>query len=351
MQTVNLSYKLKLYPTRNKAETLALLSGLFRRAHAVCTTVMQAQERPRCPSTKGLGEFIGRAYRRAYLDYRRTSKAGHTPGALKAELIDSAEVQQPRTATGFDCWIMIRGTTTSRGRNGGFYIPANKHRAINRTLALPGATLNESAEVFRKNGKWYARVSVSVPLAAVQEPKGWLGCDVGVRAAVVRSDGYHGRSLKPIVDGPNRHKRKRRRNKRRYARTFQRQILAREARLAVLVALATGRGISLEDPRHLPKWGGWAAREFAKRVVLLSSLVGVAVRLLKAAYSSRTCSRCLSRDTFRRKEMFRCLACGFTRHADENAALNLSSGSYAATGVSHGLLSLASLPSGGGADK
>ena len=57
-------------------------------------------EQPRLPSTKGLGEFIGRAYRRAYIDYRRTTKAGHTPGFLKAELIDSAEVQQPTQGKG-----------------------------------------------------------------------------------------------------------------------------------------------------------------------------------------------------------------------------------------------------------
>lgn len=347
---INLSYKLKLYPSRNKADTLALLTALFRKSHADATHLIE-QGQGRCPSTKGLGEFIGRAYRRAYIDYRRTTKAGHTPGTLKAELIDSAEIQQPRKVRGFDCWIMLRGTTTSRGKNGGFYVPARRHRAINRTLALPGATLNESAEVFRKNGKWYARVSVSVPLAEVQEPKGWLGVDVGVRLSVIRSDGYRGRSLKPVVDGPNRTKRKRRRTKRRYARTFQRQILAREARKAVTVCLRSGRGISLENPERLPKWGGWAARQFAKRVELLSTLAGVAVRLLKPAYSSLTCSRCLSRDTFRKKTCFRCHACGFTRHADENAALNLASGFYAVTGVSHGLLSLAPSPSGGGADE
>jgi hypothetical protein len=81
-----------------------------------------SQGENRLPSTKGKGEFIGRAYRRAYLDYRRTQKAGHTPGSLKAELIDSAEIQQPRTAKGFDCWIMLRGTTTAPGRHGGFYL-------------------------------------------------------------------------------------------------------------------------------------------------------------------------------------------------------------------------------------
>src|ERR1041384_3919286 len=31
-----LSYKLKLYPTVNKADTLALLTGLFARHHAAC---------------------------------------------------------------------------------------------------------------------------------------------------------------------------------------------------------------------------------------------------------------------------------------------------------------------------
>ena len=158
-----------------------------------------------------------------------------------------------------------------------------------------------------------------------------------------------GRSLKPVVDGPNPHKRKRRRKKRRYARTFQRHILAKEARRTVLVAQKSGRGISMENPERLPRWGGWAARQFAKRVELLSGIAGVAVRLLKPAYSSQTCSRCTSRDTFRKKTFFRCHTCGFTRHADENAALNLSSGLYAVTGISHGSLSQLPLPSGGGA--
>lgn len=117
MTSVTLGYSLKLYPSRNKADTLAALAALFQRLHADVTNQLAVAEQPRLPSTKGLGEFIGCAYRRAYIDYTRTKKAGHTPGTLKAELIDSAEIQQPRKATGFDCWIMIRGTTTSRGRN------------------------------------------------------------------------------------------------------------------------------------------------------------------------------------------------------------------------------------------
>ncbi len=351
VQSVNLSYKLKLFPSVNKADTLALLAALFQRAHADCTTLMRQGE-GRLPSTKGLGEFIGRAYRRAYIDYRRTTKAGHTPGALKAELIDAAEVQQPRKATGFDLWIMLRGTTTSRGQNGGFYVPANRHRAINRTLALPGAKLNESAEVFRSaKGRWYARVSVSVPLAEVQAPQGWIGCDVGVRAAVTRSDGYQGPDLRPIL----KRQKQRRADQQRvgldrsYTMSPQRQALAHEARKAISVSLRSRRGISLEDPAQLPRWKQWSAKFFAQRILLLAAVVGVPVRLLRPAYSSLTCSRCTSRDTFRKKTCFRCHRCGFTHNADINGARNLASGAYVITDVSHGSRSLSSLPSGGGA--
>lgn len=63
-----LSQKLKLFPTRAKADTLALLAGLFRRLHAVATQSLAAMEQPRLPSCKGKGEFVGRAYRRAFTD-------------------------------------------------------------------------------------------------------------------------------------------------------------------------------------------------------------------------------------------------------------------------------------------
>ncbi len=339
--TVTLGYKLKLYPTANKAETLALLCALFQRTHAEATDRI-AEAEGRCPSTKGRGEFIGKAYRRAFTDYRRTKKAGHTPGHLTAELIDSAEIQSPRRARGFDCWIMIRGTTTPRNR-AGFYIPAKKHRALNRTLALPGAALNESAEVFRKNSKWYARVSVTVPLPDVQTPHGWLGCDIGARAAVTRSDGYRGPDLRPILN--RQRDRRAMQQKQGIDRSVetspQRQVLAKEARKTVSVARRSGRGIALEDPKRLIRWKGHAARYFAKRVGLLAALNGLSVALIRPPYTSLTCSSCgWVEKRQRHKEMFRCWHCQFTHNADVNASRNIRHRACVATGVSHGSLSL-----------
>jgi len=324
--------------------------ALFQREHAACTTAISQGEG--CLPSKGLGEFVGRAYRRAYIDYRRTTKAGHKPGPLKAELIDSAEIQRPRKATSFDCWIMVRGTTTSRGRNGGFYVPARRHVALNRALALPGAVLNESAEIFHRNSKWYARVSVSVPLAEVRQPtQGWIGCDVGVRSAVVRSDGYRGPDLRPLFNRDDERKQNYAKQGRDRYRPMSpsRQAIAREARKAVLVGLATGRGLALEDPKRLIRWKQHASRFFGMRVLLLAAISGLAVCVIGPPYTSITCSRCGHVERRQRhKGTFRCWHCGYLTNSDFNASVNVCHKAYGVTAVSHGSLSLCP---GGGTDK
>jgi transposase len=317
VQAATLSYKLKLFPTANKADTLALLTGLFARHHAACTTALR--EESRCPSTKGMGEFAGRAYRRAFNDWRRTRKAGHMPGALKAELIDAAQVQQPRNAIAFDLWIMVQGV-------GKLYVPARKHRAINRALAYPSATLCEQGEVFRKNAKWYCRVAVRVPLPEVTPARTFVGVDVGVRASVVRSDGYRGPDLRPILKRQrNRRAMDQRRGiERRVETSPQRQLLAREARRTVLVALKSGRGVAVEDPCRLIRWKAHAARYFGTRVALLASLMGVPANVVNPAHTSTTCPECgFVERRQRHKGTFRCWRCGYTHNADFAASRNV----------------------------
>ncbi len=343
-----LSYKLKLHPTRNKADCLAGLSGFFQRAHLAATTTMSGREEPRIPSGKGLGEFGGRAYRRAAADFHKGRKAARVthrpfvPPTLKAELIDAAQVQEPRKAKGFDLWVMIQGV-------GKLYLPARRHRAINRALAQPGAVLCEQGEVFRNNGKWYVRVAVRVPGVEAPEAKEWIGVDVGVITSVARSDGHKGPDLRPIL------KRQRKRRaleqkrgiERQVETPTQRQVLAKEARKLVSVAQRTGRGIALEDPKRLIRWKAHAARYFGTRVALLASLRGVAVRLIAPPYTSLTCSRCGSVEAGQRhKGTFRCWRCGYTANSDFNASVNLC---HRATCISctsqNGSLSLR--PSGG----
>ena len=388
-----LGYKLKLFPTRAKADMLVLLAGFFRRSHSDTTTSIAATEEARFPSCKGKGEFVGRATRRAFTDYRRCLSAHRAsvktatkkayakelaslrgtkkratkeqkvlaqaasraaaehwdgkfkPPFLKAELIDAAQVQTPRQATSFDLWVMVQGV-------GKLYIPARKHRAINRTLALPGATLCEQGEVFRKNGKWYCRVGVKIPTPAEISTAEWVGVDVGVRRAITCSDGYQGPDLRPILDKQQ----QRAADQQRHLHdaeidslTTPRQAQAKEARKLVGRARRSGRGIALENPRSLPKRRQWSAKFFAKRVLLLAALAGVPVSLVRPAYTSLTCSRCGEvGQTFRDKTMFRCLRCRFTANADRNAALNISYRAHRIScGSHHNSLRLS--PLGGGA--
>ncbi len=329
MHSVTLSYKLKLYPTHNKADTLALLAALFARHHRECTTVLR--EEGRCPSSKGMGEFAGRAYRRAFTDWRRTRKAGHMPGALKAELIDAAHVQAPRQAKSFDLWVMVQGV-------GKLYIPARKHRALNRALSYPGAALCEQGEVCRKNGKWYCRVGVTVPVPAETPAKEFIGVDVGVRASVARSDGYTGPDLRPTLTRQrNRRAMDQKRGlDRRVDTSPQRQLLAREARRVVSVAQRSGRGIAVEDPCRLIRWKAHAARYFGTRVALLAALMGVPVAVVNPAYSSTTCPRCGFVERHQRhKETFRCWRCAYTQNADFVASQNVCHRATYASCTSH----------------
>jgi transposase len=65
---------------------------------------------------------------------------------------------------------------------------------------------------------------------------------------------------------------------------------------------------------HIPKQLAWKARKH-----------GRTARAVWAAYSSQCCSLCYhtSRDNRAWQQTFCCQACGFTSHADENAAVNL----------------------------
>ena len=344
MASVTLSYRVKLQITRVKSDLLYLLAGLFSRLHADATTQLGDMNIPRQPFAKG--QFAERAARRATVDFMRAKKAARKTRRLfklpylHAELIDAAEIQEPRKAKGFDLWFLVQGA--------GLYLPAKKHRALNKALSFPGAEIGKRAIIFRKNGKWYAQVPVIIPCPEPYKAKGWVGCDIGVRAAVTRSDGYKGPDLRPIL--------KKQRDKREMHQkqgidrplgqmTPQRQLLSKEAKAVVSVAQRSGRGVAVEDPKRLLRYKQHAARFFGNRVLLLASLVGVPVRSVAPPYTSTTCSHCGSAKTFRYRCMFRCLGCGFTHNADFNASCVIRYRASELPSVSHAHLSLS--PGGG----
>ena len=333
-----LGFALKLYPNRVKADLLALLAAEFVRLHRVAIDRLAGdwpRTTPRLGGLKqaGTGEFAQKAARRAVLDLQRQRAALRNAKRLcpyppplpylRAELIGCAEVRISKTVE-FDYWIHVEGT----GHGNQLNIPAKSHAALNRALALPGANLGVGAEIFRRDGEWYARVYVHVPPAEVAPVKSFIGVDVGVRAAVTRSDGKQSRGLRRTLNKTQNvlaARQRARTERRKSGLSTQCQRLAGEARRLVTFARERGLGIALENPDRLIRWKQHAARYFAKRVSLLASMVGLPVVFVNPAWTSRTCSRCGSRMSDRQRTAFHCFSCGHTANADVNASRVIAS--------------------------
>jgi IS605 OrfB family transposase len=106
----------------------------------------------------------------------------------------------------------------------------------------------------------------------------------------------------------------------------------------VSTAQGTRRGIALEDlqgiraragktvtKRHrsvLHRWGFFQLRAF---IAYKAALAGVRVVYVNPAYTSQTCSACghCERANRTRQSQFLCRSCGFSAHADVNAAVNM----------------------------
>ena len=163
-EIITLAYRVKLDVTRIKSDMLGMLCDYFAKEQHKALDLLDsivAQEGKlilKGKSQAGEGEFKQRVRYRAANDYRRARKAAKALKKqmklpyLHAELCDAAEVQEPRKATEFDMWIHIEGMS----RDCQLYLPARKHRALNRALERSGAKLGKSAQVMRRKGKWYA---------------------------------------------------------------------------------------------------------------------------------------------------------------------------------------------------
>src|SRR5262249_3936827 len=145
-------------------------------------------------------------------------------------------------------------------------------------------------------------------------------------------------------------RRRRHRSRRSYQRTGTKSAKPRLKRLArreanyrrnenhriakelVRLAKDTGRGIGLEDLKHIrerttvrakdrAKHSGWAFAQLQCFVCYKAKLAGVPVVFVDARNTSRTCSACGHCEKANRKSQaeFACVHCGFSDQADRNA--------------------------------
>jgi IS605 OrfB family transposase len=204
--------------------------------------------------------------------------------------------------------------------------------------------------VLRDDGKWFLLVTVDVPSGTPIPATDFIGVDLGVAHIAVDSDGgqHSGEGVERIRRKHNLQRRRLQRKGTKGAKKKLRRMAGKEARFRrhenhciskaiVEDAKGTGRGIALEDLKHIRgritargsdarnRLSGWSFGQLAAFLAYKAERAGVPVVTVDPRDTSRTCAECGHCEKSNRKSQaeFRCQACGHEQHADINAARNI----------------------------
>lgn len=213
------------------------------------------------------------------------------------------------------------------------------------------ARMKGQVDLVYRDGTFYLYATIDVPEEPPLEVTRFLGIDLGIVNLATDSDGktYSGEAIERVRQRCMTHRRtfqargtkgaKRRLKKLagKQAR-FQRSINHTIAKRLVAKAKDTKAAIVLEDLTGIRdrvtvrkgqrnKHHNWSFRQLADFLVYKAHRVGVPGVFVEPRNSSRTCAKCGHVDKANRRSqaLFSCRRCGYTRHADINAARNLAS--------------------------
>jgi IS605 OrfB family transposase len=210
----------------------------------------------------------------------------------------------------------------------------------------------------QRTDTFFVAVTVDIPEPTVDEASDYLGVDLGVITLAATSDGeFLNHSTGPkhahinqVRARYNRLRAKLQKKGTKSAKRLLKKRSGREKRFArdinhclskaiVQTAKGTWRGIALEDLKHIRERArqtvakrqrrvlhSWAFFQLRAFIAYKAALAGVPVVYVNPAYTSQTCSRCGHCEQANRKSQakFHCVACGFSAHADLNAACNIA---------------------------
>lgn len=209
------------------------------------------------------------------------------------------------------------------------------------------------------NNTFLLAITVDTPEPTPSDTDDFVGVDLGIIQLATTSDGeFLNHSTGPKHSHVNqvrarygRFRRKLQKKGTKSAKRLLKRRSGREKRFAkdvnhclskaiVSTAQGTARGIALEDLMHIRErisvqrtvtkrhrrvlhtWSFFQLRAF---IAYKASLAGVLVVYVNPAYTSQTCSVCGHCEKANRtsQAQFLCRSCGFSAHADVNAAVNI----------------------------
>ena len=302
---------------------------------------------------------------KAFAAFFRRVRSGDAPGYPRFKgrnWFDTVEWPKDRDGCRWDSTPDNPGSTRVYLQGIG-HVKVNQHRPVAGTV--------KTISVKREGVRWFVVLSCDdVPAEPLPATGAVVGVDMGVASFLTTSDGVHVQNPRHLAASADRlataqqvvERRKRRSNRQRKARArvsvIHRKVARQRLDHAHKTALDLVRGydvIAVEalqirnmvrrakpkpDPDtpgvFLPN-GGSAKTGLNKSIsdagwgVFLSILhakaesAGRLVIEVNPANTSRTCPQCghCSGDNRRTQALFRCVACGYTAHADINGAVNI----------------------------
>jgi len=207
------------------------------------------------------------------------------------------------------------------------------------------------ADLVHRNDEFFLYVTVDYEEQPPIEPTDWLGVDLGIVNLATDSTGevFSGervdRNRRQQATARKQYQRRGTKRARRQLkpmsgrqRRFQRWVNHNISKRLVEKAKAQSAGIALEDlkgirsrvedtvsKRFRRRFGNWSFHHLRQCIEYKARRAGIPMALINPQNSSRTCSQCghCSKNNRKTQSKFCCTHCGYSVHADYNAALNL----------------------------
>lgn len=321
------SYKLKLYPNRDKFDTARYTIMRFNQyCNLFLGRLYFGQKKI---STKDMGRLANQAL---YKSNKIISGVKKLKGKSNVPTVKRlgcyASVEKSKTPK-FDYWV----TVSNQWGGDKVLLPAKSHKALNKALKQ-GWKFTSFCECKIINNNLYAVVFVRKDAPKVKEYKKTIGCDVGIKYSVVTSTGYLGHGLSKVIKIQRVRYAERRRQGHKIsnrAKTCVKQILDYEAKALIRRSKKAKAKLAVESPKRLAnlrsgKLQGWARSYFSNRLTILGKESGVMVIEVSPYQTSIICPKCGTVDKRNRvtRDIFSCVECKHTGHADKIAALNIA---------------------------
>lgn len=345
---MKLTMQLKLLPS---AEQSASLLATMERFNAACDELAAVAFKQQCANKVELQKFAYHDIRRDFgLSAQMTVRAISKVVEVYKRDKSIQPTFRPHGAIVYDQRIMSwKGAdrVSILTMDGRVILPwvagSYQHARLDRARG--------QADLICRAGKFFLFVTIDVGDVPPGDPTEYLGVDLGRRNIAADSDGEtfcgaHNASLR------NRHARLRRKLQRKGTKSAKRLLRARrlkESRFArdvnhriskavVQKARDTGRGIGLEDLKHICSrttvnrsqrraHHSWAFAQLRAFLTYKAERIGVPVIAVDPKYTSQACPCCGSIDRANRpdRDTFRCISCGHAGPSDTTAARNIAS--------------------------